>query len=90
MRVRSHSSEILHRAVAPLTIWALTRLLESRRVSRAVDRVDRNIDARKRRAEKSLRRVRKNLGANPILLTAGMIAIVAGVGLLIKAASSEK
>ena len=70
----------------PLAIWAITRLLESQRVADSVDRADRRIESRKKRAGKAFGRARRNARSNPLLLTAGMVAIVAGIGLVIKAA----
>lgn len=87
---RPHSSEILRRVAPPLAIWAITKILGSEPVARAVERVDRRIEQKKRSAERSLARVRRNAIANPVMLTAGMIAIVAGIGLIVKAASTRK
>ena len=86
---RPHSKDIIQKLVPPLAVWVVTQLLQTRRVSSAVDRADRKIEDGKSRAEKSIRRAGKNAAGNPILLTAGMVAIVTGLGLLTRAATKK-
>ena len=84
------SHQLVKRLIAPLTIWVVTKLLETRTVKSALQDVDARAHAKKRKAARSLRRAGRNAAKNPALLAAGAAAVAVGVGLMAKAARPKK
>ena len=87
---RPHATEVIQSLVPPLTVWAIEALLETRRVKRAVNRVDEQIERTKRRAERSIARVSRNAVSNRLWLAAGVAVIATGIGLMATAATKKK
>jgi hypothetical protein len=73
---------IVRRLIAPLTIFALTKLLETRRVQKAMSHVDARAYAAKKLATNAMRRRVRNATASPAVLIAGAAALALGVGLM--------
>ena len=74
---------MLKRIVAPLAVWAVTKVLETPRVKSAVARVDRKL-------YKKRRKVARNAIKNRVWLAAGLAAIVTGVSLVARAGSKGR
>lgn len=75
---QTNTHTMLKRIVAPLTVWAVTKVLETPRVKKAVAKVDRKL-------YKQRRRVTSNAMRNRVWLAAGLAAIVTGVSLVARA-----
>lgn len=82
---RASSHDMLMHIVAPLTVWAVTKVLETPHVKKAMGRVDDKFYKQRRKAEHSLVRASERAINNGVWLAAGVAAIVTGVGLLTKA-----
>ena len=81
---RTSSHDMLKRIVAPLAVWAVTKVLEAPHVKRAMSRVDDKFYEQRHKAERSLVRASKKAMDNRVWLAAGLAAIVTGVGLVAK------
>ena len=81
---RATSHDMLKRIVAPLTVWAVTKVLEAPRVKKAMGRVDDKFYEQRHKAERSLVRASRKAMNNRIWLAAGVAAIVTGVSLVAK------
>ncbi len=82
---KANSHAMLKRVVAPLTVWAVTKVLETPRVKKAMGRVDQKFYEKRKKAERSVARVSSNAMNNRVWLVAGVAAIVTGLGLMSKA-----
>ena len=82
---KTNSHSMLKRIVAPLTIWAVTRVLEAPKVKGAMGDVDRKFHKQRRKAGRAVVRASTNAMNNRLWLAAGVAAIVTGVGLMAKA-----
>jgi hypothetical protein len=82
---KTDSHSMLKRIVAPLTVWAVTKLLEAPKVKGAMADVDRKFHKQSRKAGRAVARVSANAMSNRLWLAAGVAAIVTGVGLMAKA-----
>ena len=74
------------RMIAPLTVWAVTKLLDSPKVKDKLQEVDARTYVAKKDATRSLRRVGRNASKNRAWLAGGAAAVAIGIGMLSKAA----
>ena len=81
----SSSHDMLKRIVAPLAVWAVTKVLETPKVRKTMARVDQKFYKKRRKAERSVARASTNAMNNRVWLAAGLAAIVTGVSLVAKA-----
>jgi hypothetical protein len=86
---KANSHTMLKRIVAPLTVWAVTKVLESPDVRSAMADVDRNFHKKRRKVGRSVLRAGANAMNNRVWLAAGVAAIVTGVGLMAKASKAR-
>ena len=82
---KTNSHSMLKRIVAPLTIWAVTKVLETPRVKGAMADVDRKFHKQRKKAGRAVVRASSNAINNRLWLAAGVVAIVTGVSLVAKA-----
>jgi len=82
---KANSHAMLKRVVAPLTVWAVTKVLEAPRVKKAMGRVDQKFYDQRKKAKRSVARASDNAMNNRMWLAAGLAAIVTGIGLMTKA-----
>jgi hypothetical protein len=73
---------IVRRLIAPLTIFTLTKLLDTRRVQKALEKVDSRAFIAQRHATDAVRKRVGNATRNPAILVAGAAAFILGIGLL--------
>src|SRR5258706_484349 len=57
---RPKSHQLIKRMIAPLTVWAVTKLLETRAVKERLQEVDAHAYSKKRQAGRALRRAGRN------------------------------
>jgi hypothetical protein len=76
------TEQIIKRLITPLTVFALTKLFESRHVQKALEKVDLRAYVAKQNAESAIRKRLRNATRNPAMLVAGVAAFAIGVGLL--------
>jgi len=86
---KTNSHTMLKRIVAPLTVWAVTKVLEAPRVKDAMGEVDRKFHKRRKEVGRSLVRASSNAMRQRVWLAAGVAAIVTGVGMMAKATSAR-
>ena len=79
------SQYVAKRLVTPLTVWALTRLLESKRAKKTLQKVDAQAYVASRHAGKAIQRRIRNVRDNRVLLAAGAAAFAVGIGLMARA-----
>jgi len=78
-----HRSELVaKRLIAPLTMWALTKLLETKKARKTLLKIDARAYATRRNAAEAIQRRVRNAREHRVLLTAGAAAFVVGVGLI--------
>ena len=82
---KSDSHSMLKRIVAPLTVWAVTKALETPKMKSTMADVDRKFHKKRKQAGRSLLRASENAMNNRIWLAAGVAAIVTGVSLMARA-----
>jgi hypothetical protein len=82
---RPKSHHLVMRMITPLTVWAVTKLLESPKVKSGLQEVDARTFVAKKDATRSLRRLGRNASKNRAWLAGGAAAIAIGVGMLSKA-----
>lgn len=82
---RPNSHHLIKRMLAPLTLWAVTKVLETPAVKAKLQKVDARTFAKKREAKRALRRAGRNASRNRAWLAAGAAAMAVGVGLMAKA-----
>lgn len=82
---QTDSHTMLKRVVAPLTVWAVTKALETPRVKKTMSRVDQKFHDKRKKAKRSVARASENAMNNRMWLAAGLAAIVTGIGLMTKA-----
>ena len=80
---RSH--HLVKRMITPLAVWAVTKVLETPSVKRALQNVDASTYTKKREATRALRRLGRNASRNRAWLAAGAAAMALGAGLMAKA-----
>ena len=73
------------RMIAPLTVWAVTKLLDSPKVKKHLQDADARTYLAKRSAAQSLRRARRNAAKNRIWLAGGAAALAVGIGMIARA-----
>ncbi len=83
---KSTSDIMIKGLVAPVGVWAVSKLLERPAVKGALKEVDSRAFIGQRMAMRRVRRVRKNAMSNPMWLAAGAAAIAVGISLMAKAA----
>ena len=76
---------VLKRLVTPLTVWALTRLIESKRAKKTLQKVDAHAYVTSVNAGKAIQRRVRNARDNRVWLAAGAAAFALGIGLLARA-----
>ena len=86
---RPKSHRLAMRMITPLTVWAVTRLLDSPPVKERLQEVDARTLIAKRDAAQSLRRAARNAAKNRVWFAGGAAAVVLGVGMMAKAARSK-
>ena len=74
------------RMITPLTVWAVTKLLDTPRVKNRLQEADARTYVAKHDAMKSLRRLGRNAAKNSAWLAGGAAAVALGLGMLTKAA----
>ena len=79
------SQDMLKRVIAPLAVWAVTKVLDTPRVKKTLGKVDDEFHKQRRKAERSVARASANAMRNRVWLEAGVVAIVTGVSLLARA-----
>jgi uncharacterized protein (DUF2236 family) len=79
------SQDMLKRVIAPLAVWAVTKVLDAPRVKKTLGKVDDELHKQRRKAERSVVRASSNAMKNRVWLAAGVVAIVTGVSLLARA-----
>ena len=83
------SDRVIRQIIPPLTMWALKRLLESKGGRRTLHKVDARAYAAQRNASKAIGRRMQNARENRVWLAAGAVALLVGVGLMLRAMRSE-
>ena len=83
---RPKSHHLVMRLITPLTVWAVTKLLDTPKVKTKLQEVDARTYVAKQDATRSLRRLGRNAAKNRALLAVGAAAVVLGIGMLSKAA----
>lgn len=86
---KNSSHAMLKRVIAPLAVWAVTKVLDAPKVKKTMGRVDDAFYKKRRKAERSVVRASANAVNNRIWLAAGVAAIVTGVSLLAKSTRSR-
>lgn len=71
--------------IPPLTVWAVTKLLETPQVKRKLQEVDARAYVKKRDAARAVRRAGRNAAKNRILVAAGAAAVAVGISMMAKA-----
>jgi hypothetical protein len=79
------SHHVVMRLITPLTVLAMTKLLESKRVKSALQEVDARTYMARRKASRAVERGARNARDNAAWLAAGTAAIALGIGLMAKA-----
>ena len=82
---RPKSHHLIKRMIGPLTIWAVTKILETPAVKKKLQKVDAHAYTQKREAKRALRRAGRNAARNRRWLAAGAAAMAVGLGLMTKA-----
>jgi len=82
---KTSSHAMLKRVIAPLTVWAVTRALDTATVKKSMGRVDQKFYKQRKKAERTIARASENAMNNRMWLAAGVAAIVTGIGLMSKA-----
>ena len=80
---KAASGDVILRLVGPAAIWAITRLVETPKVQKALKRVDRKLGSK-------TKRVQKRAASNRVWLAAGAAAFAIGISLLARAATRPK
>jgi hypothetical protein len=80
------SHHVVKRLVTPVALWALTKVLETRRVRKSLQKLDSRTYIAKRNAKRELRRRARRARKNGGWLAAGAAALAVGLGLIAKAA----
>ena len=80
---KAATGDVILRLVGPAAIWALTRLVETPKVQKALKKVDRKVDSK-------TKRVQKRAASNRAWLAAGAAAFAIGISLMARAASRSK
>ena len=80
-----NSHLVVKRLVTPLTVWALTRLLETKRAKKTLQKVDAHAYLTSRNAGKAIQRRVRNARDNRVWLAAGAAAFAVGIGLVARA-----
>ena len=83
---RPKSHHLVMRMITPLTVWAVTKLLDTPRLKNKLQEVDARTYTAKRDASRSLRRLGRNASKNRVWLAGGAAAVAIGIGMLSKAA----
>jgi len=81
---KNSSHTMLKRVIAPLAVWAVTKVLDAPKVKKTMARVDDNFYKQRRKAERAVVKASTNAMNNRMWLAAGVMAIVTGVSLLAK------
>jgi hypothetical protein len=76
---------VIKRLVAPLTMWALTRLLETKRARKTLQKVDARAYATRQNAAKAIQRRVDNARDNWVWLATGAAAFAVGIVLMARA-----
>ena len=84
------SHHLIKRMIAPLAIWAVTKLLDTRSVKKTLQDVDARAYVKKRDAGRALRRAGRNAAKNRTWLAAGAAAVAVGIGMMAKATTRPK
>lgn len=79
------SQYIVLRLITPLAVLAVTKLLETQSVKKALEEVDARTVVAKRSATRAIGRGARNARENVAWLAAGSVAIALGIGLMVKA-----
>ena len=82
-KLKSH--QLVIRMITPLTVWAVTKLLDAPPVKERLQKVDARTHLAKRSAAQSLRRAGRNAAKNGAWLAGGAVAIALGIGMITKA-----
>ena len=77
------------RLITPLTVWAVTKILETPAVKEHLEDVEARTHRSKRRAAKSLRRAGRNAAKHRAWLAVGAAAVALGIGMITKAAQTK-
>jgi hypothetical protein len=81
---KNSSHTMLKRVIAPLAVWAVTKVLDAPNVKKTMNRVDGRFYKQRRKAERAVVRASTNAMNNRVWLAAGVVAIVTGMSLLAK------
>jgi len=84
MKKNTSSHAMLKRVIAPVVVWAITKVLDTPNVKKTMGRVDDGFYKQRKKAERAVVRASTNAMNNRIWLAAGVAAIVTGVSLLAK------
>jgi hypothetical protein len=79
------SHHVVKRLVTPVALWALTKVLETRRVRKSLQKLDSRTYVAKHKAAREMRRRTRRARKNGGWLAAGAAAIAVGIGLLTRA-----
>jgi hypothetical protein len=79
------SYQVAKRLITPLAVWAMTKLLESKKVQGALQEVDARAYVTKRNAARVIRKRAHHMKDNRVWLAAGAAAFVVGIGLMARA-----
>jgi hypothetical protein len=83
---RPKSHHLIMRAITPLAVWAVTKLLDTPRVKDKLQEADARTFIAKRGATRSLQRLGRNAANNRAWLAGGAAAIALGIGMIGRAA----
>ncbi len=84
------SDKLIKSLVAPLAVWAVSKLLERPAVKGALAELDSRAFVGRRMAMRRVRKARKNAASNRAWIAAGAAAIAVGIGLMAKAAARNR
>jgi hypothetical protein len=76
---------VVKRLITPVTVWALTRLLETKRAKKTLQHVDARAYVTRKNAAKAIQRRVRNVRDNRVWLVAGAAAFALGIGMMVRA-----
>jgi hypothetical protein len=82
---RTKSHHVVMRFITPLTVWAVSKLLETEPVKKALEKADSHAYVAKRRTWRRVKTAGHNAMHNSAWLAAGTAAIVIGAEMIGKA-----
>jgi hypothetical protein len=83
------SHHLIKRLIAPVTVWAVTKLLDTPSVKKRMQKIDAKTYLKKRQASRVLRRAGRNATRNRSWFAAGAAVFALGIGLMAKATRAK-